>query len=57
MAHNNVSDDDLLNITALFRRYKIPVKQLEVFINENNKEVFEYSKTGFSVNVYPAKKG
>ena len=48
------TDSDLHNLTALFRRYKISIKHLEIIINDENRESFEYYKYGYSINVYPA---
>lgn len=34
----SLTDDDLLKILSLFRRYKIDRKQLRVFLNDENKK-------------------
>jgi len=49
-----VGDEQLRNLIALFRRYKISLKKLEVLINDENQELFDWCRTGFSINVYPA---
>lgn len=36
----NIPDNDLLNLMALFDRYKFDADQLKVFINESNKDWF-----------------
>lgn len=49
-----VTNDDLQNIVALFRRYKINIRNLINLISEENKEFFEYALDGYSINVYPS---
>ena len=51
-----INNEDLRNLYGLFRRYKVDTKQLEVFVNKKNKDIFEYLKKGFSICVYPAKR-
>lgn len=41
---------------ALFRRYKINIKQLNSFLTEENKKVLRNCKESYSINVYPAEK-
>ena len=36
-----IADDDLLNLMAIFDRYKFDATQLRIFMNNNNKEFFE----------------
>jgi hypothetical protein len=35
---NVISDDDFRELIALFYRYKIDMKQLQIFINDGNRE-------------------
>lgn len=51
-----ISDCDLQSITALFRRYKINLSQLEILLNDNNASSFRNYKYGYSICVYPKKK-
>ena len=44
---NDISDDDLRDFIGLFYRYNIDMKQLQVFLNEKNKEWFYGSPKGF----------
>lgn len=41
IASNEIPSDDLLNLIGLFNRYKFDIKQLRVFMNENNREWFD----------------
>ena len=52
--NKNIEDKELHNFIALFRRYKINMKQLEIFLNDANKEHFYQYQQGYSINVYPA---
>jgi CRISPR/Cas system CMR-associated protein Cmr5 small subunit len=47
-----IKAQDLRELVALFRRYKIDMSELEIFLNEKNKELF-YG--GEHINVYPQK--
>lgn len=38
---NYIPNDDLLDLIGLFNRYKFDIKQLKVFMNEDNKEWFD----------------
>ena len=40
IASNELHDHDLRDLLALFYRYKIDMKQLKVFMNEDNKKWF-----------------
>lgn len=42
-----ISDDNLRNLIGLFYRYKIDMKQLQIFLNENNREWFYGKPKGF----------
>lgn len=42
-AENKIPDDDLKELIVLFYRYKVPMKQLTVFLNEENKHWFQDS--------------
>jgi len=42
-----ISDDNLRDLIGLFCRYKIDMKQLQIFLNANNKEWFYGSPKGF----------
>lgn len=55
VADASISEEQLCDIIALFRRYKIDKKQLEVFLNDSNREYFYRYQHGFSINVYPHK--
>ena len=44
MESSIILDDDLRELVALFYRYKVDMKQLAVFLNDNNSEWF-YGKT------------
>lgn len=46
MKSNRIEDADLREIIGLFRRYKTDMKQLKVFLNEDNKQWF-YSGRGY----------
>jgi hypothetical protein len=37
----NISTNDLLNLMGLFARYKFDTKQLTVFMNDQNNELFD----------------
>lgn len=50
---DRVTNEDLYNFVALFRRYKVRMKYLEVIVSETNKEDFHYYQQGYSINVYP----
>lgn len=56
ITNKKISDTELRSLIAMYRRYKMPLKQLEPLINDKNRDLFEWCKTGFSINVYPAKK-
>lgn len=47
-------EDDLYNLVALCRRYKIKTIQLNAIINESNSEQFAYYQHAEHINVYPA---
>ena len=50
---NTINDDDLRELLALFYRYKIDMKQLSVFLNEENKEwFFERSQSYWHKKVF-----
>lgn len=40
MKSNEIPDDDLREIIALFYRYAVDMKQLQIFLNKDNKEWF-----------------
>lgn len=42
-----IDDDNLRDLIGLFCRYKIDMKQLQMFLNESNKEWFYGSPKGF----------
>lgn len=54
ITNKKISDEQLRSLIGLCRRYKIPLKKLDQLINEKNRDYFEWCKTGFSINVYPA---
>lgn len=41
---HDLHDYDLRELLAIFYRYKIDMRQLQVFLNKNNKEWFEDNK-------------
>jgi hypothetical protein len=41
MKSNKIPNKDLLELIGLFRRYNFDIKQLKVFMNEDNKAVFK----------------
>ena len=43
----DIPDDDLRSLIGLFYRYKIDMKQLQIFLNDNNREWFEGKPRGF----------
>ncbi len=47
LIENNIPKDDLRELIALFYRYKIEMKQLQIFLNENNKEWFFDNKKAY----------
>lgn len=51
---NGISDEDLYNLVALFRRYKVKTDALEQIVNEPQKEDIQEYKKGHHINVYPA---
>lgn len=51
---NDLSDDDLYNLVALFRRYKIKMDNLEGIVSESQQEIFYQSQKEHHVNMYPA---
>jgi hypothetical protein len=42
-----IADDNLRDLIGLFCRYKIDMKQLQIFLNESNKEWFYGRPKGF----------
>ena len=52
--NRTINDQELGSLVALFRRYKIKMENLEVLINDSNKNVFQYYQVGYSICVYPA---
>jgi len=43
----HISDDDLRSLIGLFYRYKVDMKQLQIFLNKNNQKWFFESPKGF----------
>jgi hypothetical protein len=41
IALQHIPNNDLLDLIGLFSRYKFDIKQLRVFMNEDNKEWFD----------------
>lgn len=41
ISSTKISNDDLLNLMALFDRYKFDVSQLKIFMNDSNKDWFD----------------
>ena len=54
LAEEKINDEDFRSLIALFRRYKINTKQLEILVNDDNRKLYESCKHSFSINVYPA---
>ena len=50
-----LSNSAVMDLIGLFRRYKINMKQLDIFYNSSNQELLDGYKKSFSINVYPAK--
>lgn len=40
IASTKISDDDLLNLMGIFDRYKFDAKQLRIFMNDDNRDLF-----------------
>lgn len=56
--NNSLKDENLRDLLALFDRYKINMKQLQVFLNENNKAWFyENKKAYWHKRVFGSNKG
>lgn len=51
---SNIDDSDLIELLALFDRYKINMKQLSIFLNTENKEWFADKKTYWHRKVFGA---
>lgn len=47
ISSNKISDIDLENLIGVFRRYGFDMKQLAVFLNEENKEWFYDNKIAY----------
>jgi|SRR5579862_2785857 len=47
IANHSLHDNDLRDLLALFYRYKINMKQLQVFLNEDNKPWFYENKKAY----------
>ena len=41
MKSNKISNQDLLELIGLFRRYHFDLKQLKIFMNDDNKIIFK----------------
>ncbi len=52
-----IKNDDFRNLIALFRRYKIGLEQLAVFLTPRNEQIYHGYKKIFHINVYPAREG
>jgi hypothetical protein len=50
---DELKQDELDNLVALFRRYKINLKLLHQFVSKKNKEDYEYFKDCYHINMYP----
>ncbi|MHB9020196.1 MAG: hypothetical protein ACYC3G_05020 [Minisyncoccota bacterium] len=48
-----IENEELFDLYALFYRYKINKKQLEVFLNDANRELYYKHKNNYSINIYP----
>jgi hypothetical protein len=51
---DQISDEELYQLVALFRRYKVKMSGVEQILNESQKENFEGYQKGHHINVYPA---
>ena len=49
-----LSNEDLYNLVALLRRYKIKIDELEQHLNKSQQKLLLECKKGHHVNVYPA---
>ena len=47
LKNNELSEDDLYELLAFFKRYKIDMKQLRVFLTEENKKLFLKNKKAY----------
>lgn len=57
MTHKKTTKHELKTLVALFRRYNINLKVLDILINSKNRAFFESIKKCYSINMYPAKSG
>lgn len=55
IANEKLNEDEVYELFSLFRRYKIRTKQLEMFLDFENKEALSWHKSGSHINMYPAK--
>jgi len=55
MKHKKTTKQELKALVALFRRYNINLKALDILINSKNRSFFENIKKCYSINMYPAK--
>lgn len=51
---NIIPDKDLRELMGLFYRYHVDMKQLEIFLNESNKNWFDIADVSSHHNVWPA---
>ncbi len=49
-----ISNEDFRDIIALFNRYKVDMKQLELFLNESNEHLYYEYKKRYLINIYPS---
>jgi hypothetical protein len=49
-----IPHDDLHSLVALFRRYKVPMKNVEVIVTGHNRIWFERFQRSSHFNMYPA---
>lgn len=47
LAKDELNEDDLLEILSLFKRYKIDMKQLRPFLNDQNSQFLKEQKKAF----------
>jgi hypothetical protein len=51
---DSISNEELYQLVALFRRYKVKMNGVEQILNESQKADFQEYQKGHHINVYPA---
>jgi len=55
VVRRKIKNEDLCELFAIFRRYKIRTEQLEVFLDSKNHDALSWFKKNSHFNMYPAK--